>query len=165
MSREEAVPEFATAARRLGEFLVSKGHSEEVAWVFREDFYAPRLGQCYCRWPLPRENKNLAQAYYDLSRQRGFGVCLVVQFTLHGRSAVSLWAPNSNLDAQYSLVSGLKLTVPKSRVEATAVASSLAWWLHRLSSAYRLNQRQGFDIPLRSAMQAWAQHKEGQSPP
>lgn len=154
------VPTFDRAIERLQDFLAQQGRPPEFVWVFREDFYSPSLGSIYCASPLPVENQAIAQSYYDSTRGRGLGICLAAQFEFEGRSAVSVWAPNSNLDAQYARVEGLKLSVASTWTPAKSIASSWAWRLHRWRSAYRLQQRQGFDIPLRSALQAWIELTE-----
>ncbi|MCH9647821.1 MAG: hypothetical protein K0U98_06250 [Deltaproteobacteria bacterium] len=154
------LPAFDQARKRLQSFLGELGRPQELVWVFREDFYSPSLGSVYCASPLPIENPTTARSYYDSARDRDLGICLVAQFEFEGRSAISAWAPNSNLDAQYARVEGLKLSVASTWTLAHSVTSSWAWRLHRWRSTYRLQQRQGFDVPLRSALQAWIELTE-----
>ena len=151
-----AVPVWAEALEQFSAFLSEKGHPGELVWIFREDFYSPAFGRHYVREPLPPDNERLAERYFEACRDRGLGVQLCAQFALGASSAATVWAPDDAISTGSPMISGLKLSTAKPFVPAVAVRSRIRWRLRTLSSAYRLNQRQGFDVPSRTAVEGLA---------
>lgn len=145
----DQIPPFEEAVSRFSDFLASKDLPNEIVWVFREDFYSPSLKRHFVRYPLPPENTGLADSYFESGRTRGLGVQLRGLFEIEGATGATVWLPNDALDLKEK-ISGLNLSVATPLLRSTPVWSALAWRIHRLRSAYRLNQTHGFDIPCRA---------------
>jgi hypothetical protein len=150
----EAIPPYSDAVQRFRDFLRDEGHPDSVVWLFREDFYATGFPRHRVRFPPPDANRPLAEAYFEKARERGRGVSLRAHFRVEGHSAASIWCSDDFLDADHTLLSGLKLSAATPFPNARPVRSGLLWRLHRLSSGYRYQQRAGFDVPTRAEVAA-----------
>lgn len=128
------MPVFGEAVRRFGGFLVSRGLSPDLLWVFREDVYL-RHQRLLVKVPLPERNIGDVKRLYALGVNRGLGVRLDVLCLLGVRPCCYVWLPSDEEDASYAMLSGLKLSVPTEPAVAHAVRSRLLWhtykWLER----------------------------------
>jgi len=146
------MPDWEAALDRFRLFLDAAGHPTSIVWLFREDFYSPSLSRHFVRWPLPDSNGELARGRYEGARRRGHGVGFRAQFGVEGESttAASLFVPAELWRDAAHAGGELGISAAAPLPSATPVRNRLAWWLHRKTGAYRLNLRQGFDIPLRA---------------
>ncbi|MGH0035762.1 MAG: hypothetical protein ACQGVK_12120 [Myxococcota bacterium] len=157
MSDANALPVWEEALERFRAFLAAARQSTRIVWLFREDFYSPSIARHVVRWPLPAVNPELAQRCYGSARERRVAVELRAQFQVTPASApeaitaASLFVPADALELDPPESSGLAFSLAAPFGTAASVGSRLAWFLHRQTGAYRLNQRQGFDIPRRAA--------------
>jgi hypothetical protein len=142
-------------------FLAAASRSTRVAWLFREDFYSPSVAQHVVRWPLPGQNDEMARRCYASARERQLAVEMRAQFAVvdaagPGESevltAASLFVPADALALDAPPPTELAFSLAAPFATASSVRSRIAWFLHRQTGAYRLNQRHGFDIPLRAAL-------------
>jgi hypothetical protein len=136
----EDCPGFIEAKQRFTRFLASQGHPEDVHWVFRDDFYRRRAKPPVVRWPLHEMNEILTRQHFEVARYRGHGVELAALFYCASRTFAHVWYPESEEEADYSLISGLKLSVPEPLPEAILEESEWCWSVRRHSFAYRRHQ-------------------------
>lgn len=120
------IPLFEDAARQFREFLEREGFVGDLLWIFREDVAVDREGRVSVRLPLPSENPDRARAEYERGRQGGIGVHLSVFCSLESKPCCFVWVPQTERDAESAMVSGLKLSAPKSPRTARAFKESLA---------------------------------------
>lgn len=108
MSAEE---DFQTAYTNYRTFLTQEGHGKEPLWIFREDVIAYK--RCvWLRWPLPAQNRELAERLYEQGRQGEFGVCLSTYCVAGYHACCYVFVPDNELDANHTMLqSGLKLAV------------------------------------------------------
>jgi hypothetical protein len=144
------IPAFDRAVEQFRKLLASKGHPRELAWIFREDFYAPGIKRYVVVEPRPEANRALAEVYYERARATG-SVLLRGMFRIGETTAAVVWTPT---EVSAKVPPGLKLSVADPFVEARQVKAGPAWWLHRLTLGYRYNLRRSFDVPLRSGVVA-----------
>lgn len=149
LDQSEACPPFFAAVEQLRGLLSSRGHPAEVVWLFREDFYHASARQPIVRMPLPAQNAELAERYFEAGRVQGQFPQLHGQFEVDGRSGCTLWFPDQLAPGGTSLLTTLVLSAAAPFVVARQVRSSLGWRVHQLRPIYRANQRQGFDVPRR----------------
>lgn len=145
------IPPFSEAVSKLRGFLASRDHPTELAWVFREDCYSLALDRWVVVQPLPEANERLARTYYESARERGV-VQLRALFRIGDATAAAVWSPAEIAREVEGWPRGLKLSAAEPFVPARTVTSRFAWWLHRWTRAYRLNQARGFDVPRRAAL-------------
>lgn len=136
---EELIPQmpvFGDAIKKFQKFLVTHHVSSELLWVFREDVTS-RKRRVFVKEPLPSENARLAESLYERGCQRGLGVQLDALCLLGSRPCCYILLPEDELDAQYMMVKGLKLSVPTDWLHARSIKSNLVWgiyvWLDELS--------------------------------
>jgi hypothetical protein len=125
-------PTFAEAVVRLRGFLLSQKLSSQPLWVFREDVTSYKR-RVLVKEPVPPENQKLVELYYELGRQRGYGVRIEVLCLLHKRPCCYIWLPQDRMDAEYALMlfSSLIISVPTELPEARPVTSELKWRAYR----------------------------------
>ena len=105
------IPRFDEAVERLRGFLIDQNLPGEVLWICKEDVFV-RKGETFVWTPLRPENEQKAREVYDAGRHGGIGVRLAVFCLLGATPCCYPWAPKDDIDAQYAMVSGLKLSVP-----------------------------------------------------
>lgn len=133
------MPVFREAAQEFSAFLESQWAFPDLLWVFREDV-CQRGRRFFVRFPVPEENKGIAEKLYDQGVERGLGVRLEALCLLGSRTCCYVWLPSDEVDASYAMLSGLKFSVPTSPEVAQPVRSGLSWWVHRwLESRERFN--------------------------
>ena len=145
----EDVPTFAEAERRFSAFVEARGHAAEVCWVFRDDFYRGMGRSPVVRWPLPDSNRTLSEQRFEAGRRLGRGVQLAALCHHGARTFAYVWFPESDLEAEYSLISGLKLLIPDPLPEGRLEANRWLWAARRLLPAYRSHQRDEELVPPR----------------
>ena len=123
------MPVFGEAVKKFQKFLVSQHVSSELLWIFREDVIS-RKRRVLIKEPLPSENTRLVESLYERGCQRGLGVQLDMFCLLGSRPCCYVWLPEDEIDAQYMMVGGLKLSVPKDWLHARWVKSNLVWRVH-----------------------------------
>jgi hypothetical protein len=133
-------PGFIEAKERFTRFLASQGYPCEVYWVFRDDFYRRQAKPPVVRWPLHEMNEILTRQHFEVARYRGRGVELAALFRSGSRTFAHVWYPESDEEAEYSLISGLKLSVPYPLPEATLEENEWRWSVRRHFPAYRRHQ-------------------------
>lgn len=104
------LPPFTDAAEQFRSFIDSQGHDADIAWIFRQDV-VELGGQIFVRQPL-LNNESLVEAKYEEGVERGLGVSLQVFCWLDGRPLCYIWLPEDQVDADYRMLSGLKMSVP-----------------------------------------------------
>lgn len=116
------------------QFVGREGFSTNLVWVFSEDVTSC-VRDYWVRVPVPAANEALAREYFEYGRQQGRGVTLEVLCRLGGLSACFVGVPEDDETASYAMQGPLKLKVPVSPVEASAVRWGMAWrwrrWTHR----------------------------------
>lgn len=152
------LPDFSDAAASLQEFLASHSRPTSIVWAFAEDYYTPSVVQHWVRWPLPRENEELARGTYAAGRTRGL-VELCAQFHTEGFAVATVFAPRQDQIQGWS--AGLRLAIREPWVEARAVRSRARWWWHRHMGRYRHWQAHQ-ELVARRADVAVAQRSVGQ---
>lgn len=158
MPESTGIPDWEAALELFRDYLARARRSTRIAWLFREDFYSPSIARHVVRWPLPEQNERLAERCYTSARRRGVAVELRAQFAVREagdpglRTAASVFVPSDAFDLDPAPSAGLAFSLAEPFGTASSVRSRIAWFLHRQTGAYRLNQRQGFDIPLRAAL-------------
>ena len=121
-------PPFHAAVAQLQEFIATQGLSPDLLWIFREDVVRLRR-QTYIKVPVPN-NEPLAESLYNSGLPNGLGIHLSVFCLLHGRPCCYVWLPSDSTDADYRMLSGLKLSVLVEQDIATPVRNWLRWkWL------------------------------------
>ena len=134
-------PEFAEAKRRFARFLESQGCPGEICWIFRDDFYWYRQDRAIVRWPTPETNETLTRQHFDVGRQLGRGVELAALFSSYSLVFAHVWFPGDDLDAEYAMITGLKLSIRQPLPEAVLKASGWRWTARQLLPAYRHHHR------------------------
>ncbi len=147
MTRAECPP-FHGAFAQLQEFIAKQGLSPDLLWIFRQDVVRLRR-QTYIKVPVPN-NEPLAESLYNSGRPNGLGIHLSVFCLLRGRPCCYVWLPSDSTDAEYRMLSGLKLSVPVEQDVATPVRSRLRWkWLKWCESRVCYSSRAD-DLPFRA---------------
>jgi hypothetical protein len=152
------LPGWDEAVDRFRAFLAEASQSTRIAWLFREDFYSPSIARHVVRWPLPEVNAELVRGCYTRARDRDVAVELRAQFAVAGEgegeqlTAASIFVPSDALELDEPAPVELAFSLAAPFSLATSIRSRIAWFLHRQTGAYRLNQRQGFDIPRRAGL-------------
>jgi hypothetical protein len=124
------VPEFPRAVAQLQEFLGNEGSLHAPLWVFREDVASVRW-RIWVRTPLPPANVDRAREFYEQARARGLGVVLGVLCLLQLEPCCYVCWPQDAQEAEYAMLSGLKLTIPHPLLAADAVGNGLSWWFRK----------------------------------
>ena len=150
MERLPADSCFSGVVAQLQKLLSSSGHSDQLVWLFREDFYHAALTRPIVRYPLPPQNLELAERHFEAGRAQGWGVQLRAQFEVAGQAGCTLWFPDAFAQGDQNVLQENVLSVASPLVSARLVRSPIVWWVHCLRPIYRANQAQGFDIPLRA---------------
>ena len=120
-------PPFDEALDSFQAFLAKEGLSTNIIWIFREDVVIV-WGHIYIN--APAENAVwLVEQLYRQGQEVGLGIHLNTFCMLEGRPACYIWLPKDKTDAEYRMLSGLKLSIPAglSRRMATPVANRLRW--------------------------------------
>jgi hypothetical protein len=133
-------PEFIQAVEQLQRFLEAQCGLADIAWVFRDDFYWCTDRRPIVRWPLPKTNEVLAQRYFEVGRRLGRGVGLVAVCRHAARALCYVCFPRNDAEAQYSLITGLKLSILEPFPAAHVEVRSLSWLVRRILPAYRHHQ-------------------------
>ncbi len=145
----EQLPVFDEAALELQRFLRAQGHSDDIAWAFREDWCSSGPSCHRVVWPLSADNEQLARALYLAGCGRGL-VELKAVFSVEDRSVATVIAPQPDEVQGWSR--GLKLAIHEPFVHAAPIKPGFAWRLHRLTPAYRRFQRHETSIPRRALL-------------
>ncbi len=131
------VPEFDEAESQFRAFLHSQNQATEIRWLLRGDFLPLARRRPVIRWPLPMTNREVSVSLFNLGRALGRGVELAAILRSDGFSFAHVWIPASDRDAEYGLISGLKLSVASPLPDAMLSRSGLRWALLQRSSAYK----------------------------
>ena len=138
------MPPFADAVVQFRQFLVSQRVPSELLWVFREDVTS-RERRILVKEPLPLENERLVASLYERGCQHGLGVQIDAFCLLSSRVCCYIWMPEDESEAEYQMISGLKLSVPTELLQAYSVKSNLMWsvqtWLDEQSSWNKAEDR------------------------
>src|ERR1700733_2701022 len=133
---DRSLPPFEDAVARLRAFLATEGFKTDITWISRADVLEqwPKL---YVKVPLPNE-RSLAEETYNEGVRRGLGVELSVFCFVAGSPCCYVWIPKDEIDAEYRMLGGLKLTISKSdRQIVVPVKSKTRWiWLKLRSSRH-----------------------------
>ncbi len=121
------VSPFATAVVQLREFIGNEGILNPPVWVFREDVVSVKW-RIWVRTPLPEQNQSRAEVLYETARARGLGVALQVLCLLDFEPCCYVWCPRDEMDAEYAMLSGLKLSIPHPLLAADSVDNLPMWW-------------------------------------
>ncbi len=92
VATEYGMPAFGEAARRFGEFLLSRRLSSDLLWVFREGV-CRRKQRLLVKVPVPEENAGHAESHYNAGVNRGLSVGLDVLCLLGSRPCCYVWLP------------------------------------------------------------------------
>jgi hypothetical protein len=127
---------FSEAKATLRKFLLEQGLSSDLVWLFREDV-SSRAGRLLIKSPVPRENEELSEAYYEVGRKRDLGIGLHTFCLLDSQPCCYVELPEDDVDAQYLLMGNLNLkcSVSDSLTKAQPVTNRLLW------AAYKLVER------------------------
>jgi hypothetical protein len=146
------LPPFEDAVARLRAFLASEGFKTDIIWICREDVFQqwPKL---YVKVPLSNE-KSLAEETYNEGVTRGLGVELSVFCFVAGSPCCYVWIPKDEIDAEYRMLGGLKLTIPKpDRQTVVPVKSKTQWIWLKLWSSRHLQRSWVDDIPQKQLVE------------
>ena len=143
---DRSLPPFEDAVARLRAFLATEGFKTDITWISRADVLEqwPKL---YVKVPLPNE-RSLAEETYNEGVRRGLGVELSVFCFVAGSPCCYVWIPKDEIDAEYRMLGGLKLTISKSdRQIVVPVKSKTRWIWLKLRSSRHLQPGRADDIP------------------
>jgi hypothetical protein len=123
---ERAMPPFEEAIKQFQNFIEEQGGSPDLLWVFREDcgWWKRRL---FVRMSPRLRDADQFRARYERGVARGLGVQFIVLCSLAGSSCCFLWTPRDEMDAEYAMIAGLKLSVPMAPERAYAIRNPLLW--------------------------------------
>lgn len=130
------IPSFAEAVARMEVFLRESGKPFKIEWVFYEDAtgYKRKL---WIRLPIPAANEDLARAMYENGAERGFGVQINAFRSSGDTSYCYVWSPADETDAEYALISGLKLSWRDPLLPALEVHSRFSWHIRNTINKLR----------------------------
>lgn len=131
---------FEEAQAFFKDCLSSNAVSSDLLWVFREDviFFYDRI---FIRTPVPIENEGRAGVYYELGRERDFGINIHGFCLLHSRLCCYIALPEDDLESQSMLMSNewVKYSWRTELPEAQPISNRLLW---------RIRKWQGSDANL-----------------
>jgi len=143
------LPPFDEAVEQFCSFIKGQGRNDRIVWIFRQDVI--EIGRrIFVRLPLSDDEQLVAVKYQEGVR-RGLGVALQVYCWVDDRPLCYIWNPKDQMDAEYRMLSGLKLSVPSdpdSRF-VTGVKSGIYWRYLVWRERRRTQHNWADDIPCR----------------
>jgi hypothetical protein len=124
---------FLESKQDFQRFLSEQGLSSEVLWIFREDLVClPK--RFLVKVPLPKNNETLAETFFNIGRERNFGICLHAFCLLNEKVCCYIQLPDDDLESQYSLMSNerVKFSVRTNLINARPVTNFFRWQFYRL---------------------------------
>ena len=143
------VPPFPDAVERFGEFLTEQGVSPSVEWIFSDDLLWSGSPRPFLRTPVRKDNFDFAAARYEQGRDAGRGVLLHVLFRSERTLLATVWFPESTLEAETSLVSGLKLSIAQPVQETISCRPGWRWNLRRWLAGDQSEWMNGYHLMSR----------------
>jgi len=125
-SANNAMPPFQEAVEDFRAFLATQGVNSKLLWIFREDVVWHQY-RVFIRQPLPSNNERAVEVLYKRGVRRGLGISRGVLCLLKLRPCCYIRLPADEEDAEYAMLSGLKLSVPVNPLEARSVRGRLQW--------------------------------------
>lgn len=149
-------PSFETMINSLNNFLAEENCSKNLVWIFREDVICYKK-TVFIKYPICYKNSELAKEYYNFGKKNGLGIQLEVFCLLKNCPCCFVWVPKNQLDADYSMLSGVKMKIPITLLQAKTVTSNIFWklltWWITIAVAKNKNISFANEIPSRYLLQ------------
>lgn len=117
---------FQQAVEAFQRFLTEQKRPSKLYWFFRDDLLLYKRN-VFIRWPLPKDNSHLAEALYQLGREKGLGLALEVYcFDWHNAYSFVL-VPEDETDAEYLMMTDLKLSFATSPHRVWKIRTRWLW--------------------------------------
>jgi hypothetical protein len=146
---DSELPSFEKGTASLRAFLGNQCLNSDVLWICR-DVFLEQWPKLYVKLPLHDES-SLAERIYNEGVSRGNRVEIQVFCFVEGRPCCYVWIPKDEIDANYRMLSGLKLCIREpGRQIVVPVRSHFRWfWLNWFSRRH-LQRLWAEDIPKRT---------------
>lgn len=119
---------FQQAIETFQRFLTEQERPATLYWFFRNDLLLYKR-QVFLRWPLPKDNRQLAEEVYQLGRKKGLGLALEVYcFDRHNAYCYVL-VPEDEADAEALMMTELKLSFTTSPHRVWKIRTKWLWQL------------------------------------
>ena len=119
------VPDFETATLRFADFLRDLGVDGSIDWIFSEDVILGRSP--LVRDLLPNTNREMSKTRFSDGRRRGLGIMLHALFRQDSRILACVWYPKDEIEAEQSMISGLKLSLAEPLRPVSLCRGDLNW--------------------------------------
>lgn len=121
---------FQQATEALQQFLAEQQRPATLQWFFRDDLLLYKHN-VFFRWPLPHDNPHLAEALYQVGREKGLGLALEVFCFDQDKAYCYVLVPEDEADADALMMTELKLTFATSPHRVWKIRTKELWQILR----------------------------------
>ena len=100
---------FQQATESLRGFLILEKRPSIIHWIFRDDLLQYKRN-VVLRWPLPKDNEQMAEQLYNAGRERGLGLTLEAYCFDRNTAYCYVLVPEDKYDSEALMMTELKLS-------------------------------------------------------